>query len=109
MSSTYRITQHAIERYQGRVDATVSRAEARELLADLASRSKVRPTPRHWMRHTVRRPGSRYLYCADRHDICLVVAGDSVVTVYSRWVCRRWRRLDLLERSVNHATIKLAA
>ena len=100
MTRKYRLTRHAVERYRERVDPHASDPEAEAVLADLAARGRVRPTPRHWMRHTTKRAGSRYLYCADRHDVCLVIVGDAVVTVHSRWVCRRWRAAELLERGL---------
>jgi hypothetical protein len=83
------ITAHAIERYRERVDSSVSRRQAlraiRAILVGATSRSR----PRHWTKVDTR-PGCRYLYSAAHADVCLVVRGGAVVTVFSRSSCSSW-------------------
>lgn len=76
------ISDHAVDRWLERVDGGASRAEARLAMLAFANRGTVSETPRWWMRR-VPEPGDRYIYCATRRGICLVMARDGVVvTVY---------------------------
>ncbi len=84
-----RISNHAIERYIQRVEP-VSAAVAARRLATLAARATRRPTPRHWM-NTVSATGALFLYPTEDSDVCLILKGDTIVTVYSRVICLRWR------------------
>lgn len=86
----FRISRHAVERYRQRV-ADVPPAEAARRLADLAVDSTRRPTPRRWTA-VAPAPGVLFLYPHADSDVCLVVKGDTVVTVFSRVVCIGWRR-----------------
>ena len=47
------------------------------------NRGRKRPTPRHWTR--VRpAPGLRFVYWAERPDVCALLLGGKVVTVTTR-------------------------
>jgi len=81
-----RISGHALLRYQERV-AQVTYTSARQEIGQLLAGAKRRPKPRHWMPVPIT-PGSLYLYAAGQADVCLVVRGDVVVTVYSRHTFR---------------------
>ena len=83
------VTAHAIERYQDRVDSCVSRREALRAIREILARANRRSRPRHWTKVDAR-PGCRYLYSADHPDICLVLRGGAVVTVFSRASCSAW-------------------
>jgi hypothetical protein len=83
------VTAHAIERYQDRVDSCVSRREALRAIREILAGANRRSRPRHWTKVDAR-PGCRYLYSADHPDICLVLRGGAVVTVFSRASCSAW-------------------
>ena len=83
------VTAHAIERYQDRVDSCVSRREALRAIREILARANRRSRPRHWTKVDAR-PGCRYLYSADHPDVCLVLRGGAVVTVFSRASCSAW-------------------
>ena len=84
-----RISRHAVERYLQRVSC-VPPTEAARRLAELSADSTRRPTPRRWTK--VRPgPGVLFLYPRADSDICLLMKGDTITTVFSRDVCRRWR------------------
>lgn len=85
------ITSHAITRYQQRVRPDASRLEATAELRQIATHAKSRSRLRWWTQVAGERPGCRYLYWAMRPEVCLVVQGDAVVTVFSRSVCAAWR------------------
>jgi hypothetical protein len=83
------ITEHAITRYQERVDPRASRLEARLALARLVTDGHIRSTPRHWMRGDVDvSPGLRFLYCAHCPDVCVLIRGGAMITVLTRELCR---------------------
>jgi hypothetical protein len=84
-----RISQHAIDRYRQRV-APVGPAEAAQRLAEFAADSTRRPTPRRWT-EAAPSPGVLFLYPHADSDICLVMKGNTIVTVFSRVVCLSWR------------------
>lgn len=84
-----RISRHAVDRYRQRV-ADVSPAEAARRLAELAADATRRPTPRRWTGVTPG-PGLLFLYPHVDSDVCLVMKGETVVTVFSRVVCLTWR------------------
>lgn len=83
------VTAHAVERYQDRVASCVSRREALRTTQEILPRADRRSRPRHWTKVDAR-PGCRYLYSADDPDICLVLRGGAVVTVFSRASCSAW-------------------
>jgi hypothetical protein len=85
------VSSHAIDRYQQRVRPTATRLEAVAEIKAIASRARARPHPRWWTRVAGERPGCRYLYCASRPEVCLVVKDGVVLTVFSRQVCAQWR------------------
>jgi len=86
---TPRVTGHAVDRYRQRVEM-VHPAVAARRLAQMASASTRRPTPRHWT-NVSPNPGVLFLYPHDNSDVCLVVKDDAIVTVFSRVVCLLWR------------------
>jgi hypothetical protein len=94
-----RISQHAIERYQGRVDTSASLTEARLVLGRMLSLGRVRPTPRRWMRDRAQTPGLVYVYWAELPGVCGLVLDGTLVTVVTRELCRagRARHLRLVE------------
>jgi hypothetical protein len=81
-----RISQHAIRRYQERVDASSSVAVAVGVMRQILSTGSARPRPRNWTTSRVE-PGMRWIYAADRPDICLVVRNSTVVTVLTVELC----------------------
>jgi hypothetical protein len=84
------ISTHAIRRYRERVDPIAASASVVRAIREIVISGRSRSRPRRWT--TVKtRPGCRYMYLAVRPDICVVVRGDVVVTVFSRQVCRAWR------------------
>jgi hypothetical protein len=92
-TAALRISQHAVERYQQRVDTGASVAEARLALAHFVSAGRCRPTPRWWMRDHVRSGASvRFCYCASRSDACAVIVDGTVLTVLSRAMFAGTRR-----------------
>jgi hypothetical protein len=84
-----RISRHAIDRYRQRV-AAVAPAVAARRLAELAADSTRRPTPRRWT-EVAPGPGVLFLYPHADSDVCLVMKGNTIVTVFSRVVCLAWR------------------
>jgi hypothetical protein len=91
------VSSHAIVRYQQRVRPATTRLEALAEIREIASRARVRSRPRWWTRVAGERPGCRYLYCASRPDVCLVVRDGVVVTVFSRQACAQWRAAALAD------------
>jgi hypothetical protein len=85
------VSSHAITRYQQRVRPAATRLEALSEIREIASRARVRSSPRWWTQVAGQRPGCRYLYCASRPEVCLVVKDGVVLTVFSRQVCAQWR------------------
>ena len=86
------ISNHAIERYQQRVNPTASRQEALDAIRSILSNATARSRPRRWMRVAATAPGTRYLYSATAPHVCLVKSNGVIVTVHSRRVCAAWAR-----------------
>ena len=84
------ISNHAIERYQQRVNPAASRQEALDAIRSIVSKATTRSRPRHWMRVAATAPGTRYLYSAATPHVGLVKANGVIVTVHSRRVCAAW-------------------
>lgn len=84
-----RINKHAVDRYRERV-ADVSPAEAARRLAELAADATRRPTPRRWTQAPPG-PGVLFVYPHADSDVCLMMKGNTIVTVFSRVVCLDWR------------------
>lgn len=83
--ATVRLTDHAIERYQQRVELGCSGHTARVRLEQMIAFGRTRSTPRHWMRDRVSpTPGLRFLYWAQCPNICALLFGNAVVTVVTR-------------------------
>ena len=84
-----RISRHAVDRYRQRV-SNVNSTEAHRRLAELAADSTRRPTPRRWTEASAS-PGVLFVYPHADSDICLVLKGNTIVTVFSRVICLSWR------------------
>jgi hypothetical protein len=83
------ISAHAIERYRQRVDPTATTRQAVQSIRALLASGNARSRPRKWTRVPVR-AGFRYLYSSNPADVCLVLKGGAVVTVFSRAACTEW-------------------
>jgi hypothetical protein len=83
------VTSHAIEHYQDRVDSRVSRREVLRAIREILARANRRSRPRHWTTVDAR-PGCWYRHSADQPDICPVLRGRAVVTVYLRASYSAW-------------------
>ena len=83
------VTAHAITRYQERVAPAASRQVALRAIREILDHANSRSRPRLWTKVGAR-PGCRYLYSADHPDVCLVLRGGAVVTVFSRISCAAW-------------------
>ena len=79
-----RISQHAIDRYIERVDASVSRHNAKREIDEILAAGTRRATPRRWMRNVRKTPGLRFVYWHERPDICVLLFADTVLTVLTR-------------------------
>ncbi len=87
----YTISRHAIERFQQRV-TPLSWATAHQAIEAIASTSRRRSRPRHWMRHLDDRdPDATYLYNHRIPDVCLIARDNVIVTVYTRTTCKKWQ------------------
>ncbi len=85
------VTRHAVERFQQRV-AHLSMDRSMAAVQALADSAKARSRPRHWMADTTAHlPGTTYLYNSRLPDVCLIVRNGSVITIFTRDACRRWR------------------
>jgi hypothetical protein len=83
-----RISAHAVERWQQRVDQAASPAVARRALNQFVRHGQARPTPRRWMKDVRQTPGLRFVYCADRPGVCVLVMNNTALTVVTRTLCR---------------------
>jgi hypothetical protein len=81
-----RISEHAIQRYQERVDASSSVAVAVGAMRQILTTGTARPRPRNWTTSRAE-PAMRWIYAAERPDICLVVRNSTVVTVLTVELC----------------------
>jgi hypothetical protein len=84
----YAVSQHAVERYQLRVERT-TRAIAAATIEDSLRDARSRPTPRHWMRTRAHGSGTTFAYSPRAPHIGFVVVKKCVVTVVTRELCRR--------------------
>lgn len=84
-----RISSHAVDRYRQRVEP-LDAATAAARLAELAAGATRRPTPRQWT-DVAPTPGLLFLYPHDEPDVCLVMKNNTIVTVFSRVICLKWR------------------
>jgi hypothetical protein len=85
---TLHISQHAVLRWQERVERDASWTAARLALGQFVSRGRIRPTPRHWT-DVDPSPGLRFLYCAERPNVCALVMGGTVITVLTRELSKK--------------------
>src|SRR4051812_44162760 len=85
---TRRISRHAVERWQERVERGASPRDAHGALRDFLAGGRVRPTPRHWTTATPE-PGLCFVYWAIRPGVCALVRENTVITILTRDLCRR--------------------
>jgi hypothetical protein len=97
-SKDTRISEHAIQRFCQRV-INVPHNVARAALTEIADEGRARSTPRHWTRTGDRLPPDvTYVYHSKLPDVCLLIRGGVVVTVYSRRTCQEWRNAGSTQR-----------
>jgi hypothetical protein len=82
-----RITAHAIERWQQRVDPHASWLSAHLAIRKLLNTGRSRPNPRHWMRRPVD-PGTTFVYSASHPGVGVVVTNATAVTLVTRKLAR---------------------
>jgi hypothetical protein len=87
MDREIRITAHAIERWQGRVDPASTWLAAHLAIRKLLNTGRSRPTPRHWMRRPVE-PGTTYVFNAFSPGVCVIVADETAVRIITRELVR---------------------
>lgn len=83
-----RIADHAVLRFQERVDPAASTVAARTAIQQIALLGKASSRPRHWMCDTRSTPGTIYIYWQQRPGVALLVRNGCVVTVYTRKLTR---------------------
>ena len=81
-----RITTHALDRFQERMNRGASRQDAFAAMRELLAYGLVRTSPRWWTSGRVE-AGTRYVYSDLDPDVCLVVVDDAVATVLTRQLC----------------------
>jgi hypothetical protein len=86
-----RISRHAVDRWQQRVDRDSTFAMARRDLTSFLATGRVRPTPRFWMRELRPSGGLRFVYSARFPGVCVLVREGMAVTVVTRGLMRRSR------------------
>jgi hypothetical protein len=89
--SAVRITKHAIERYQARVNPKASQDDARLMLCRMVCMGHVRSTPRHWMRTAAKTPGLVFVYWSQMPGVCALVLNGALITVITRKTCQTRR------------------
>jgi hypothetical protein len=86
------VPDHAVLRFQERVDSAASAVEARMAIQQIARLGKASSRPRHWMCDTRSEPGTVYIYWHQRPGVALLVRDGCVVTVYTRKLTRGARQ-----------------
>lgn len=84
-----KVTRHAIERFQQRVERLPA-SEVAHIIERAVAQASVRPKPRWWT-PVAPSPGLVFLYPATLPGICLLVRDHFIVTVLTRAQCRVWR------------------
>ena len=87
-SRSLRVPDHAVLRFQERVDPAASAVEARMAIQQIARHGKACSRPRHWMCDTRSAPGTVYIYWQQRSGVALLVRDGCVVTLYTRELTR---------------------
>jgi hypothetical protein len=87
MNREIHITEHAIERWQERVDPANSWLAAHLAIRKLLNSGRSRATPRHWMRRPIE-PGTAYDFSASYPGVCAIVSDDAAVTIITRELVR---------------------
>src|SRR4051794_15771008 len=85
------VTNHAIERWQQRVDHHASTRSAYLAIERMLRAGRWRATPRHWMSETRPAPGTMFVYWDRCPGIAVIVIDGVAVTVLTRDLCRRRR------------------
>ena len=91
-----RITTHALDRFQERMDPGASRQAAFGAMRELLAYGIVRTTPRWWTTGHAE-TNTRFVYSDLDPDVSLVLASDAVFTVLTRELCRP-ARLSVVRR-----------
>jgi hypothetical protein len=86
------VPDHAVQRFQERVDSAASAVEARMAIQQIARLGKASSRPRHWMCDTRSAPGTVYIYWHQRPGVALLVRDSCVVTIYTRKLTHGARR-----------------
>ncbi len=102
------ITAHVVQRWQQRVDPDATWLGAHLAIRRFLKGSRVRPTPRHWMRRPTA-PGTTYAFTAGSPGVCVIIKDGTAVTVITRRLVRAaprlrevrsGRRLSLAEQEI---------
>jgi hypothetical protein len=92
-SISYRISTHAELRYRERVEPAAAPTQARNAIRQILRSGHPSSRPQKWMRpFTTTRPGTSFVYSSDAPGVCLIVENQTVLTVFTRWVCNRWAK-----------------
>jgi hypothetical protein len=86
--SNPRVSVHAIERWQQRVDGNASADTARIMLERFLRHGRSRSTPRRWMKDVRQTPGLRFIYSEEHPGVCVLVKGNTAMTVVTKSLCR---------------------
>ncbi len=102
-----RISAHAIQRWQQRVDPEATWLTAHVAIRRFLKTSRIRPTPRHWLKRRPT-PGTTFAFCAVRPSVCIIVVDSVAVTVVTRGLMSAApRRVDRLERSAGRRPLRV--
>jgi hypothetical protein len=83
MQHVPKVSLHAAQRWQERVDPMCSALQSYHRLVHFLSHGRRRPTPRHWTRvdpHC----GLSFVYWAGAPDVCALVRQGTVITIVTR-------------------------
>src|SRR5438093_1313117 len=83
-----RVSAHAIERWKQRVDGNASADTARMTLERFLRHGRSRSTPRRWMKDVRQTPGLRFIYSEEHPGVCVLVKGNTALTVVTKSLCR---------------------
>src|SRR5436309_2660215 len=83
-----KVTEHAVQRFQERVDRCASAAAAREQLERLVVCGRARSTPRHWMKSVKAGAGLQFFYWSELPGVAALVIDGKVVTTLTRQLFR---------------------
>lgn len=86
-SSMPRVSAHAVERWQQRVERQASAETARSALHTFIRNGTSRSTPRRWMKDVRQTPGLRYVYSHEYPGVCVLVTAHTALTVVTKSLC----------------------